>query len=422
MTCKKIFYVVLAIVAPVAAMAQQHLTLSDAIKVGLENNYGIQIIQKSTEVASLRNSWAMAGAVPTISLSGAAEVDYETVASASTVSAYVSAGLSWTLFDGFQIKATKAILDNNEELAQGEEMLYIENTIQSIIDSYYYVLLQQEMLNINKTLMDISYDRYIQQENAKDIGSGGTYEYTLAKSDYLTDRSSYLNQELVLRDAVRSLNLLLSAEVETQWVLSEEIVTPSKDYQFDNMKELMFSDNRTLNNQYINVKTKELEIKQQKSSRYPTIALYASATPGVSRASGVNTSYFSNKVGLSLSYTLFNGGQISRNIDIAEVSSEAEKLNTEQIKLTLEVELANQYDTYNVYKELVKIDTEQFELSEILLKMSEERYKEGVITSFDFREVQISYLQSAISRLNSTFNLIVSNSQLLRLTGGILSY
>ncbi len=422
---KKIIIALFVAVIPCLGVnAQESLSLSDAIRIGLESNFDIKIAKQSTTIAEQQNSWGMAGGLPSISLNGSLGTYKELIAPGdTTLPGEVSADLSWVLFDGFSIRTAKAILQSGEELAKGSEMVVVESTIHSIINSYYYVLLQQEMLRITETVMEISKDRLAQQQNSKELGASGTYEYVQAQSAYLTDKSSHLKQEVTLRDAVRSLNLLLSLPETTEWRLTEVVESPKFDYSLSAMTDKMLSDNRTLKNQYISLQTREQELKQSRSSLYPTIGFTASMAYGNYYMNTSNSQdYLKPSVGISLSYNLFNGGKTRRNINIAELTQEAEQLSTDQMTLKLKSELSTQYDGYNVYREIVTLDSEQLEVSELLMKLSEERYRNGTINSFNFREVQLAYLQSATSKLNSIYNLVVANSELLRLTGGLVSY
>ena len=413
---KRLLYITL-VIAPFVAQAQAPLSLSEALRMGLENNYGIQIRKKGAEAASVRNSWAMAGGVPTVGLRGSALGDFE---NDPTLNASVTAEVNWTVFDGFRIQATKAQLAAAEDMARGNEMLTVENTIQSIINSYCYVRLQQEMLHVNETLLSISKDRLEQQEVARSIGVSGTYEYVQAKTDYLSDKSTYLNQEKALRESMRQLNLLLSLTPDTLWTLDQGIEIPQGNYDLEQMKAAMLQDNRTLRNQYINLRTKELEIKQQRAAWYPSIGLNASLTAGLDRGA-LDRDYLRPQLGVTLNYSLFNG-QRRRNVSIAKINLEAEKISTQQMELSLVGELTMEFDNYNTSAALVANENEQLAMAKTLMQLSEERYRNGTISSFDFRRVQLSYLSAAISRLNTIYAQVVSHTELLRLTGGILSY
>lgn len=47
--------------------SQDSLTVEDAIRAAINHNYGIIISRNSIEIGQINNSWAIAGALPTIS-------------------------------------------------------------------------------------------------------------------------------------------------------------------------------------------------------------------------------------------------------------------------------------------------------------------------------------------------------------------
>jgi outer membrane protein TolC len=61
------------------------------------------------------------------------------------------------------------------------------------------------------------------------------------------------------------------------------------------------------------------------------------------------------------------------------------------------------------------------ETAQLNLDLSTERFKNGTINSFNFRDVQIQFINSEFNRLEAVYNLIDSHSELLRITGGIIS-
>ena len=404
-----------------SVISQKQLTLGNAIQIGLEKNYGILISRNISEQANLRNTYGMAGALPTIKLGASGFINEDFVESTSTENIQASAEINWTLFNGFAIKANKAQLENSEMLSKGNEMIEIESTIQSIINSYYYVVLQNKMVEIKKTIFEISKDRYEQQKTASELGVGGHYELVLAETDYLNDKTSFLNQELTYKNAIRQLNLLLALPIESEWILSDQLEISSTNYQLSVMKEMMFENNTNLKNQYLNIKAKEIELTTMRSELYPTIGVNASFAIGSNNQGFKNTHFQRPQVGFNISYTLFNGGKIKRNIEIAQLNTLEQELITEQAKLTLEKELYTQFENYILYKELQILEKEKMRSAEVLLTLSNQKFKAGNINSFDYREVQLSYLNSAVSQLNTNLELIFANTELLRLTGGILS-
>ena len=71
--------------------------------------------------------------------------------------------------------------------------------------------------------------------------------------------------------------------------------------------------------------------------------------------------------------------------------------------------------------ELLNVADENLEASQLNLSISEEKYRSGVINSFNYRDVQLIYLNAALRRLQAIYNLIDSKTQLTRITGGFLA-
>ena len=65
-------YIIL-LLFPNLLFAQNGLSLMDAIKIGLQENYEIQISEKNQKINQINNNWANAGALPTINLSAKKE-------------------------------------------------------------------------------------------------------------------------------------------------------------------------------------------------------------------------------------------------------------------------------------------------------------------------------------------------------------
>ena len=67
------------------------------------------------------------------------------------------------------------------------------------------------------------------------------------------------------------------------------------------------------------------------------------------------------------------------------------------------------------------IANENLVSAELNMDIATEKFKNGSITSFNFRDVQRTYSVVALTKLQAEFNVIAAQTDLLRLSGGILS-
>ena len=88
---------------------------------------------------------------------------------------------------------------------------------------------------------------------------------------------------------------------------------------------------------------------------------------------------------------------------------------------TLSNTLTQRLELYNIQKDLLIVADENLAAAKLNFQISEEKFKNGAINSFNFRDVQIIYLNASLQRLSSIYNLISTDTDLARLTGSIVS-
>ncbi len=415
--------------------AQSDLSLSDALSKGLENNFDIKVMKKKQDVASLNNNWGALGRYPNVNFSLRNANSYNNVPKFTnpdlrdkylTQTLTPGVNLRWTIFNGFYANINKAKLNDLEKLSAGNVALMVENAIQGIILGYYKALLEEEKLKIVAKVMKLSRDRFNYMETKKNLGSAVTYDVLQAQNAYLNDSTNYLMQVLNVENAKRNLNLLLGEAAEVEYNLTDEFKAELYTYSPDSLKKKMFANNRTLLNQYINLDMLNKNIRLAKSALYPSLSL----SSGYDRT-GIRSKYenqdattsnsFKYYANFTLSWTLFNGGNTRRAIQASAIQKEIGKLEIDKMKLSLSNVLFNTYNLYNIRKQIYAVALETIESAKLNLDISNEKYKNGTINSFNYRDVQLLYLNAAFNKLQTIFRLIDTHTELLRLTGGIVS-
>ncbi|MFZ1292050.1 MAG: TolC family protein [Melioribacteraceae bacterium] len=425
---KHIFVIILVLFTSIRIQPQEKLTLSEAIKIGLENNYDIRIAKKDLQIADENNSWGSAGRYPSIDL-GVTSVnrfDDTGINEVTTQSLVPSVTLNWTLFNGFKIYNTKKKLNDIFKLTEGSVAVLIENKIQSIILSYYNVLLQKEKLKVFEEVEKLSKDRYDRAQLSKEIGSSVSYEVLQAKNSWLEDRSTYLSQKLILDNSIRSLNLLIGEKNDKVYDFIDDFTAPESQYFLEDLKNKMLTNNRTLKNQYINQLIADRNIDIAQDDYYPTLRLnsgydYENSNQRINNLPKVNTKSYDYYANVSLGWNLFNGLNTGRAVEIAQIEKEISEIETEQIEHSLTNTLSQLFELFSIRKELLNVAEENLEAAKLNLKISEEKFRNGSITSFNYRDIQIIFLNAAVLKLNAIYNLKETDTELARITGSIIS-
>lgn len=423
----RLLFILSAILLPFVALGQpSDLSLSSAISIALENNYGIKIAESGTQIASVNNSWGNAGRLPTIGFT-ANSLNASGLVNNSSNTSRLTTGLAlrWTIFDGFRVNLTKDKLSLLEDLSSGNGAIIVENTIEDVILSYYDVLLQKERLKVLETVMQLSKDRYDYELIKQEIGKSLTYNVLLAKNNYLSDKAALLNQNVNVRNSVRNLNYLLGKEPTEIWTFTEVFDPSTIDYSLNDLKEKMLSDNTVLKNQYINLMISKNETKIKQGDYFPSLNL-STGLDNSNTLKGTDAGFENGTVtgyaNIAFSFDIYQAGSRKRAIEIAKINNEIADIQTDEIVHSLTNQLFSFYDLYTVRKELYIIAGEALETAKLNMDISGEKFRAGVINSFNYRDIQLMYLNSALQRLQSIYNLIDSNTALTRLTGGFVTH
>jgi len=423
---KYLIYILSFVMVPgVTAGQQEVLSLSSALEQALENNYGLIVSRASVDVATINNNWGNAGRYPTIGFDASDNNSYNLTNSSYTNRISAGIGLNWTLFDGFRVNVTKTKLENLQDLSSGQLAVMVENTIEDIVLGYYNVLLQIEQLEVLKTVMGLSEDRYQYELKRQSLGGSVTYNVLQAQNVFLSDKANFMNQEVIVRNAVRNLNFMMGEEPVKTWMMEESFEADTTSFHLADLLSKMKSSNQTLKNQYTSLLLRENESSLKESAYYPSISLGAgmdySHTWSYSNGSQtLNSAGLTPYGNLRLSYDIYSAGVRKTSLEIARINEEVARVEIKEMEHALTNELFNLFDYYGVRVELLNVANENLEAAQLNLTISEEKYKSGVINSFNYRDIQLIYLNAALQRLHAVNNLIISRTQLTRITGGFL--
>ncbi len=425
---------------PITLFAQEELTLSDAIQVGLKQNFDIQLAQKNTQINQIQNTWGQAGRYPKVDINivQGNNLSDQSNNPTSFIQALLisnslqgSANLNWVLFNGFAVKANKQKLEQLVAQSEGNEAVIVENTIQGIILGYYNAKLQREKMALLKNVLILSRDKYNYEKTKEELGIKTSIDMLQYESAYLTDSSNVIMQELAYKNAVRNLNLIMGVDVNQQWVLTDKLITETPMYDYEALKSKMLDNNINIKNQIVNLELLKQDITLAKTSMYPVISFNSGAsysanrykindfpTPGTaSTSNGANLNYFAN---FTLNFKIFDGGKVKRAIQAVQIQEDITNLNMEKLKQQLTQELANHYDVYNTRLTIFEINKKAYEVARANFDAAKLKENSGLINSFNLRDIEMAYLRAGTNLFDSMFNLMDSKTNLIRLTGGIV--
>lgn len=416
------------------SFTQDLLTLEEAIKTALKNNYSIQVAENEKEIAANNASIGNAGFLPT--LDGNASytesftdvrqeyLDGRVVDRSGTESSNLSASLAlnWTVFDGFRMFASLSRLKNLRNIGEENFKIEIENNITDIISFYYNITRQQSILEVINRNIQISRERVDIAEAKLKVGSGSKFELRQAQIDYNTDRSQLLREELNLYQSKVFLNQLLGTDINNNFSVTDTIVFRNN-LLLEDLKFELVRNNTRLKIAKENMEIAESDLSLAWSGIFPRINLFSNYSYSESQSeANFLTSGQSNgfSYGASASINLFNGLNTRRNIENANIVIENAEYLFKEVELSVNADLLNAYKRYQNSLEIIELEKESLTAAEENVNIVLERLRLGTITPLEFREAQINLFNAQSRLLEAQYEAKTAETDLLRLSGQLI--
>jgi outer membrane protein TolC len=434
MTKSKQFFLLALLLNTTCIFSQEQLKLTDAIALGLKNNYDILIEQNNAAVAANNNSLGNAGMLPKVDLN--ASVNFANNATKQEFSSglvvdksgvqsnNVNSGvyLSWTLFDGFRMFAAHGRLKELEAMGMLSAKIQIETTVAAIINSYYDVVRQKQLIKGITESRNISEERMKIAQKRLDIGSGSKLDVLQAKVDMNAQTSSLFREKTNLETLKASLNRILSRPVETAFDVEDTIETFAE-ITYADLKTTVFSKNSALLYAQRNISVYDQLVRESRSLYYPKLNLNANYlfTRSENQAgfSLLNQNLGLN-VGLTASWTIFNGFNSRNQVSNAKLQLLNAKYEHDAAKALVEADLFAAFRKHQDDKEILSLEEDNLKLAKEAVDIALERFRIGSSNSLELKEVQKSYEDALVRLSQARYNAKVTETALMQLNGSIL--
>ena len=413
--------------------AQELLTVEEAIKIGLENNYEIKISKNNSKIDQSNVSTGNAGILPALtanvvdtnSLQNSSQTlqngNVNTLANAKNNRISYGVNLDWTIFDGFRMFARLDQLKELQKLGEEQLKLIVTTRISDVISTYFDLVQQQQQLSALDTTIVISNQRLALAQNRFSIGKASKLEVLNAQVDLNTDKAAVLRQEELYINTKILLNQILARDLKTDYKVVENTEI-NKQLLLSELTALAEKQNPQLISQIINRKISELQLKQIKANRYPTVRLnsgYAFINTESSLGFTSQTSARGLSYGFTATLNLFDGFNQSRNEKIAKIQIENSQLLIEQQKLNLNSQLTTSYQTYLTNLKLIDLEEKNEGIAKQNLEITLEKFRIGTITTLEFRTAQLNYVNAKVRFSNAQYQAKLSEIALKELAGNI---
>ena len=413
--------------------AQEVLTAEQAVKIALENNYEIKIAANDLKVDQTNATIGNAGMLPKVSATVVDNNGIQYISqtrSDGTVNSLNNAknnslnygvGLGWTIFDGFGMFARFDQLKEMQKQGENEFKFTILTKVGDVMASYYDLVQQQQQLQAYDTTLVISKQRVDLAKNRFTIGKASKLEVLNAQVDLNTDETNLLRQRELYSNTKIKLNEILARDTTIDFVVEENVSIDEK-LLLPDLSALAEKQNPELQAQIINKRITELQLKNVKSTRYPTVGVSTGYNFADSQSSlGFTSQSYSRgwNYGFNATLNLFDGLNQNRLEKVAKIQIENSDYLIQKQSQALKSQLAQSYQTYLTNLQLIKLEDKNEDIAQQNLQITLDKFRIGTITTLEFRTAQLNYINAKVRNSNAQYEAKLSEIALKQLAGNL---
>lgn len=419
-------------------MAQDKLTVEQAIAAALENNFDIKLLRNDSSSYALDNSYARAAFLPRLNATGGlvfnnnnqkqlladgSKRESKAIRS-NTLSGSVQ--LNWTLFDGLKMFATKDKLAEFVRLGELNIKNQMVTTVADVINNYYNIVRQKQQLKAIEEQMGINEERVKLAEKKLSVGLGAKPELLQGKVDLNAQKAARLRQQTLIDQLKEQLNQLMNVVLNTRYEVSDTILF-STDVILGDLLGAVEKTNPLLLLTKKNIDIGKLTLKERRAERWPVLTFNSAYnysktdnktvinpfTPLYSRNNGFN-------YGVGISIPILNGFNTRRQIQQAKLDIDYLNIAYQNQKAKIDLGITNAFKDYELQKKTLALEEENIILAKENVYIALERLRLGISTYLELRETQKS-LELAYDRLIAArYNTKLAETELLKLKGDLV--
>lgn len=409
------------------------LTIDEAIKIAVEKNFDVEIERNAQEIGAINNNWGTAGLLPTINATstlGIASNNLEqkltngtTIKRNGAILRNINAGLavSWRVFDGMRMFATKRRLEELEKIGELSFRSQVNTTVFNVIAAYYQIVqLNQQKKALQATIKFFEERKQI-AESRFTIGTAPKTDFLQAEVDLNQQKGNLLAVENSIRIAKADFNNLLARKPETVFEVMD-VIEPDAGLTFAALVTKSQNDNYDLLLAQSNLSVLVQQKREIISQRLPSVTLNGNFNLSQSR-NDAGFTLFNRNLGpngnIGVAIPIFQGGNIKRQEQVADINIKNQQVIIDRLKNQVYTNLLNAYSNFQNALNLVKLEKNTLALIEENNVISTERFRKLAITSLELRQVQIDYINGQTRYINSLYMAKLAEAEMKLLAGDL---
>ena len=413
---KKISALVLAIMLGVPSWGScAALSLDEAIETALAQNTGLKVTKKGEETAEAKVRQAKGNNGVSVSASDNLSTGKSSGGERSDSNSLSLSG-SLPIYSGGKnqanIKSSEIGVDTAKLATEREQ----EDLKLKVIKAYYDALEARKNIDVDQESVD-NYQAHL--TNVQQLYSAGSK----AKIDVLRSSVELSNAQQTLIKAQNAYEVKLATLRNYMNMDREEPLTLTTDFSYEKFDTSMGEaiayayENRKdlLSDAYV-VEQRELDIKAARAGYLPSVNLNL----GVGQNNDFHPGHDSRhnwSAGLGISWKIFDSGVTRAQVDEAEIARDTAKLNLEQDKETVDLELRTAYYNMREAEKRFGSTSDAVQQAEEDYYIAKEKYRAGEGLMLDIIDAQLALSTAKLNHISAQYDYARSKAEVENIMG-----
>ncbi|MCM8803856.1 MAG: TolC family protein [Candidatus Omnitrophica bacterium] len=420
-------FLILSLIFINITFCEEILTLTDCVKIAIENNLKLKIYRDKIEQNYYQTEISRKYLYPSLSVSFNYTYlgDYEGITFGNFPPFKILDDNTYTLkftisqplFTGWEIEKGFEISKEYYEKSKIDYENEFSNIIMDVKNAYFNVLKAKKILQTSFKYKENLEKHLINAKRMFELGMATKLDILKTEVALKNAETKIIESESYLKKAKANLNFILNRSIENEFEVEDILEEKEEKKDYNWWKENALKERKEIKSfaKVISIYEKNIEI--ERSNLYPQIYFFFN----YNIEKGTQTSRYSWgdnwNTGILLTYDIWNWRQTEDRIKKAEKEKERLEKEFELLKDSIEMEVKNIYLNLKSLEEKVKEIEKQIEFAEENLRVAELLYNEGLATSLDVIEAITSLTETKNNYLNALYEYKITYIQLEKASG-----
>jgi outer membrane protein len=398
------------------------LNSRDAIRIALENNLDIRIVQEDLNIARINNTWGNAGKWPVVTafmqnteaittlnqeLSNGSNIKRNGVSN-NVLNGNITA--QWRIYNGQRVRATKQRFEELERIGTINVEQQMQRISFDVLLTYYNIVRLNQQVKATNAIIALAQEREKIARTRYEVGSAAKTDMLQASIDLNGQQNNLVEIRRQIANTKATLNTLLKRPADQPFAVADTVFTiPKMDYK----QSLARLDTQNLDLMRAG-RERALLVEERRiinSQRLPVVSLNSVTNFNRNQSSAglflVNQSYGPN-IGLSVGIPIYNSNIFKTQLRVNDVQQRQQSLQQELLKTQLQRDLLIAYQEYETAKGVAETELRNVKAAEENNFISTERFKKLQGNTIELRQAQLSLIEAQDRYINAVFRAKVA--------------